>query len=126
MLRANAREHLQLARNLCEKHAQVRLVASEIDIVEKMLHESTFYSLVTSDEMRDVVAAMAREFRGTGHWYRCVNGHPFTVGECGMPMQETKCPQCGAPVGGQSHRAAEGVTHANDLEQEFGNMRLNG
>lgn len=91
-----------------------------------MLRESTFYSIVTSEEMENVVKAMAREFRGTGHWYRCRNGHPFTVGECGGPMVESVCPQCGAPVGGQHHQAAEGVTRATDLETEFGNMRLYG
>lgn len=82
-----------------------------------MLRESTFYQPVTSDEMQKVVAAMTREFRGTGNWYRCRNGHPFTVGECGMPMQTARCPQCGEVVGGQSHQAAEGVTRAGDIER---------
>jgi hypothetical protein len=89
-----------------------------------MLRGSTFYSLVTNKEMEDVVNAMAREFGGTGHWYRCRNGHPFTVGECGGPMVESVCPQCGEPIGGRNHNAAEGVTRAADLEEEFGNMRL--
>jgi predicted nucleic acid-binding Zn ribbon protein len=123
-LRAEAREHLNQARSICAKHTQARAVASEIDVVEKMLRESTFYSPVTNDEMRNVVSAMAREFRGTGHWYRCENGHPFTVGECGKPMQTARCPQCGGVIGGESHQAAAGVTHANDLEREFGGMRL--
>ena len=67
---------------------------------------------------------MAREFTGTDHWYTCLNGHPFTVGECGMPMQTSVCPQCGAPVGGQSHQPAAGVTHARDFEERFGTMAL--
>ncbi|THX78525.1 hypothetical protein D6D04_05708 [Aureobasidium pullulans] len=124
MLRATARERLVQARTFCAEHSQARMVQSDIEEVEKMLRESTFYSPVTNEEMKNVVAAMAREFRGTGHWYRCENGHPFTVGECGMPMQTARCPQCGGVIGGQSHQAAPGVTHANDLEREFGNMRL--
>jgi len=40
---------------------------------------------------KEVMSAMAREFRGSGHWYTCVNGHPFTVGECGMPMEQARC-----------------------------------
>ncbi|THW66498.1 hypothetical protein D6D19_09329 [Aureobasidium pullulans] len=124
ILRATARERLVQARNFCAEHLQARVVHSEIEEVEKMLRESTFYSPVTNEEMKNVVAAMAREFRGTGHWYRCENGHPFTVGECGMPMQTARCPQCGGLIGGQSHQPAAGVTHANDLEREFGNMRL--
>lgn len=78
----------------------------------------------SESEMRMVVAAMAKEFSGTGHWYRCANGHPFTVGECGMPMERAMCPACGAPVGGQSHRPAEGVQHAGDIERDFGGMSL--
>jgi hypothetical protein len=67
--------------------------------------------------MREVYAAMAREFSGTGHWYRCENGHPFTIGECGMAMQLARCPECGAAVGGQNHQSAAGVERADDIEQ---------
>jgi hypothetical protein len=42
--------------------------------VQRMLCES-----LASSEMGMVVRAMAKEFRGTGHWYRCANGHPFTI-----------------------------------------------
>ena len=82
---AQAKEHPVTARNLCAQYpGQTRaLGATELDDVERMLCSSTFYSPVTPQEMRDVVSAMAREFSGTGHWYRCVNGHPFTIGECG-------------------------------------------
>ncbi|KAI5201118.1 hypothetical protein E4T39_05342 [Aureobasidium subglaciale] len=123
-LRAQAKNRLIEARTFCAEHSQARVVESEIEEVENMLRESTFYSPVTNEEMKNVVAAMAREFRGTGHWYRCENGHPFTVGECGAPMQLARCPQCGGVIGGQRHEAAAGVAHANDIEREFGNMRL--
>ena len=39
-------------------------------------------------------------------------------------METSRCPQCGAPVGGQSHQAVDGVTRAADLEEEFGQMNL--
>ena len=42
--------------------------------------------------------------------------HQFAIGECGMPMERAQCPECGAPVGGESHRAVEGVTRAEDME----------
>ncbi|KAH0352216.1 hypothetical protein KCU83_g3990, partial [Aureobasidium melanogenum] len=100
-------QRLEQAHIFCTEHSQARTVASEIEEIEKMLRESTFYQLVTTDEMQKVAAAMTREFRGTGHWYRYRNGHPFTVGECGMPMQTARCPQCGEVVGGQHHQAAE-------------------
>ncbi|XP_070782783.1 E3 ubiquitin-protein ligase rnf213-beta [Enoplosus armatus] len=41
--------------------------------------------------------------------YRCANGHPFYVTECGRPMVLAKC-HCGLTVGGQNHRPVEGFT----------------
>ncbi|KFY98406.1 hypothetical protein V500_01697 [Pseudogymnoascus sp. VKM F-4518 (FW-2643)] len=111
-----ARGHLKLAYKLCDKYpGQTAGMRNEIEDVEKMLRGSTFYMPVSNDEKAAVYAAMARDFRGTGHWYYCENGHPFTVGECGMPMETSQCPQCGSPVGGRNHQAVGGVTLATDL-----------
>lgn len=108
------------AEKLCLAYpGQTQSLAGEVSGVRQMLK-----GYVSDGEIRKVVAAMEREFSGTGHWYRCVNGHPFTVGECGAPMQQSRCPQCGAAVGGQHHQAAEGVTHASDIERDFGSMRI--
>jgi len=41
-----------------------------------------------------------------------------------MPMQEATCPSCGSPIGGRNHEAVEGVTRADDLEEELRNMRV--
>ncbi|GFG25720.1 NFX1-type zinc finger-containing protein 1 [Aspergillus udagawae] len=113
------------ARSLCTQHlSQTRGLLPDIESVDKMLRDSTFYTLVTNEERMAVVAAMAREFHGTGHWYYCRNGHPFTIGECGGAMQQTVCPECGEPVGGREHRVAEGVTRADDLERSFEGMQL--
>ncbi|CZR66499.1 related to NF-X1 finger and helicase domain protein [Phialocephala subalpina] len=124
-LRETARDHLRQAKEVCATHAgQTKGMMDEIEEVEKMLRDSTFYMPVTNEEKAAVYAAMARDFRGTGHWYYCVNGHPFTVGECGMPMQTSTCPQCGETVGGTNHTAVEGVRQAADLEREFGTLRI--
>ncbi|KKY28941.1 putative nf-x1 finger and helicase domain [Diplodia seriata] len=125
-LREEALSHIATARAICTLHpSSTSGLDDEADTLEKMLRqESTFFAVVTSEERRAVLAAMAAEFRGTGHWYYCANGHPFTVGECGMPMQLAVCPQCGAAAGGQGHVPAEGVTRAEDLERELGELRL--
>lgn len=121
----HCRAALDQARLLCDSHpGQAQGLSEEVEGVEKMLTGSTFYTAVTSEERMAVVQAMAREFSGTGHWYYCRNGHPFTIGECGAAMQRAACPECGAPVGGQHHQAAEGVTHASDMEREFARMNL--
>ena len=117
--------HLEDARRLCEENpGSTRLVAGELDDIERMLREATSYTQVNDEEWRAVMAAMKQEWIGTGHWYTCENGHPFAVGESGRPMQETKCPECGAPVGGQHHLEARGVRRAADLEERFGAMQL--
>lgn len=87
--------------------------------VRRMLCES-----LSTSEMGMVVRAMAREFRGTGNWYHCANGHSFTVGECGMPMDFARCPECGSGVGGQTDRPKEGVTRAADIEERLIGMQL--
>ncbi|EAW11252.1 putative NF-X1 finger and helicase domain protein [Aspergillus clavatus NRRL 1] len=116
---------LDKARALCSQHpSQTRGLPAEIDGVENMLRGSTFYAVVTNEERMAVIAAMAREFHGTGHWYHCRNGHPFTIGECGGAMQESSCPECGAPVGGRDHRVVEGVRRAEDLEELLGRMQV--
>ncbi|KAK3615899.1 hypothetical protein LTR56_026313 [Elasticomyces elasticus] len=79
---------------------------------------------LSTSEMRMVVTVMANEFSGTGYWYRCANGHPFTVGECGMPMQLACCPACGAGIGGQNHRPTQGVQAADDIERQFGTLAI--
>ncbi|KAL9633009.1 MAG: hypothetical protein Q9164_004954 [Protoblastenia rupestris] len=119
-----ARDQIQLARNICNAHpGQTAGMLAEVSEAEKMLRDATFYAPVTNSEKAAVYAAMAQSFQGTGHWYYCANGHPFTVGECGMPMETATCPQCGATVGGTHHEPAVGVMRAVDMEAEFERRR---
>ncbi|RYC57087.1 hypothetical protein CHU98_g9122 [Xylaria longipes] len=115
-LAEQATAHVAAARELLTQYPSTRILEAEVDAAEKMLRGAVFYTDVSAAEMRAVYQAMARELSGTGHWYTCANGHPFTVGECGMPMEQARCPECGAPVGGAHHQAAEGVRHADEIE----------
>jgi hypothetical protein len=47
------------------------------------------------------------------HWYECVCGYQFMIGECGRPMEISKCPECGRDIGGRDH-AATGNTKEQD------------
>ncbi|KAH8693395.1 hypothetical protein GQ44DRAFT_792364 [Phaeosphaeriaceae sp. PMI808] len=124
-LKNEAAVHLTSARSQClQNPGSTAGLEASIEAVKLMLRDGIFYTQVTNEEMRQVVAAMATEFSGTGHWYYCENNHPFTVGECGMPMETARCPQCGAPVGGHNHQAVAGVRHATDLEHDFVNLRI--
>lgn len=128
-LKAQGHEHITKAKALMASRnwPSKQILETEIEAVETLLRGGVFYKPVTTEELRAVYAAMASEFRGTGHWYVCERGHPFTVGECGMPMQQARCPECGAPVGGQNHAPAEGVRRAGEIEdlaRGVGDMRM--
>ncbi|TFA97633.1 NFX1-type zinc finger-containing protein 1 [Trichoderma ghanense] len=114
-LKEEALSQIQQARALLAQYPSTASFQGEIGNVE-MLINGGIYRRVTAEEMRAVYSAMTREFSGTGHWYTCENNHPFTIGECGMPMQEARCPECGARIGGQNHQAVEGMRHATEIE----------
>ena len=37
-------------------------------------------------------------------WYQCPNGHAYVIGECGLAMIESRCPECGEKIGGRDHQ----------------------
>ncbi|KAF5601548.1 NFX1-type zinc finger-containing protein [Fusarium subglutinans] len=82
----------------------------------------TRHEEITPGELASIKSAMVSGTQGmatnSGYWYNCVNGHPFAVGDCGMPTEVARCPECGAPVGGTNHRPLDGVTRAEEMETE--------
>uniref|UniRef100_A0A8C0I728 E3 ubiquitin-protein ligase RNF213 n=1 Tax=Balaenoptera musculus TaxID=9771 RepID=A0A8C0I728_BALMU len=60
--------------------------------------------------MPEDLLAQAREWIGLEgvHWYTCPNGHACSVGECGLPMEQSFCIDCGAAVGGIDHKPKDG------------------
>lgn len=115
-LKETGLSHVAQARELLEKYQSTASLRDEIDAAESMLNGAV-YRPVTTDELRAVYQAMTGEFRGTGHWYTCQNGHPFTIGECGMPMEQARCPECNALIGGRNHQQVEGTRHATEIEE---------
>ncbi|KAL2814041.1 hypothetical protein BJX63DRAFT_393349 [Aspergillus granulosus] len=116
-----AKEYLQQAEKLCAKGFRgANELSSAVKELLKLLREK-WYEEVTSKELESIKLAMISGRGGfsthSGHWYNCENGHPFAVGECGMPMELARCPECGAQVGGQNHRPAEGVSRALQMER---------
>ncbi|XP_054605449.2 E3 ubiquitin-protein ligase rnf213-beta isoform X2 [Nothobranchius furzeri] len=50
--------------------------------------------------------------------YTCANGHVCFVGECGKPVERSRCPDCGLPIGGESHVPVQGFTpHTQQRDQ---------
>ncbi|CAI7603373.1 unnamed protein product [Penicillium glandicola] len=117
--RSTARELLADALHLCDELGNCEELRQGVQEMYR-LSEDPRYEEVTPEELASIKIAMVSGRGGiatnSGHWYNCINGHPFAIGECGMPMELAKCPQCGAAIGGQHHQAVEGVSRAEQME----------
>uniref|UniRef100_A0A8C1SPB0 Zinc finger, NFX1-type containing 1 n=1 Tax=Cyprinus carpio TaxID=7962 RepID=A0A8C1SPB0_CYPCA len=51
-----------------------------------------------------------------GHWYKCPNGHVYAIGDCGGAMQQSKCPECHAAIGGTNHNLIQGNAVATEMD----------
>lgn len=88
----------------------------DCDELEKIVTRvGTFYQPVTLQERQDIVKAL--DFATRGHFYNCENGHTFVIGECGGAMETARCPECGAAIGGSSHRLISSNTTATEFEE---------
>jgi hypothetical protein len=54
-----------------------------------------------------------------GIFYECPQGHPYFVTECGRPMVNYACPQCGSKIGGVNHKleSTNRVARTNDTTE---------
>ncbi|KAK7060167.1 hypothetical protein VNI00_000931 [Paramarasmius palmivorus] len=82
------------------------------------IERDTVYQPLSHQEMEDVVKAFG--FTHRGHFYNCPNGHPFVITECGGAMQASRCPECGAPIGGSDHSLDASNTRAMEFEEIAG------
>ena len=102
---------------LSKHESDVQLLEERVRSIVQRASGETYYQSVSMAEMKSIKLAMQTEFQGSGHWYRCINGHSYSIGECGMAMEQTSCPECGAPVGGANHTFVEGTERDNEMEQ---------
>ena len=81
-----------------------RLSDDEVADIEKSLNQirqQCGLTGLTPEERVMIVKAMNFS---QGHWFKCPNGHVYAIGDCGGAMQESKCPECNARIGGTQHR----------------------
>lgn len=68
---------------------------------------------ISDRERKEILRAMNLT---QGHWYKCPNGHVYCITECGGAMQESKCSECGAVIGGGSHRLRSDNAVATEMD----------
>jgi len=79
------------------------------------------YQKLTLQEKLDIAKAMKQDGVTTaagsfgGHWYKCPNGHIFTIGECGGAMEVSTCNECGERIGGERHNLLSTNVVATDF-----------
>ena len=89
------------------------IIKKQLQLVEntkKKLKELEFDAKKARKEAVEVLGL------SQGHWFACPNGHPYAIGECGGAMEVSKCPDCGAKVGGARHQIVEGNRLATDMD----------
>jgi hypothetical protein len=100
--------------------------STSLEKINKLLEESYFN--IDEKRLDNIISSIMSEERkkefiqimnvATGRWYICPNGHPYSVGECGRPMESISCPECGAPIGGHDHQPNQGnVEIQNNLSR---------
>lgn len=76
-LRSAGLQALSRCKKYFERYASCRKYESAAERAGEMLQSlAHFYQAVSVEERRAIVQAMNADFHGTGHWYRCGNGHP--------------------------------------------------
>ncbi|KAH6616003.1 hypothetical protein B0J18DRAFT_403352 [Chaetomium sp. MPI-SDFR-AT-0129] len=116
------------ALTFCDTHPAASLgdrYREEVEEMQKLLllrrQNGPRYEAVSPAEIAAIKRAMVNGPEGfathSGRWYTCVNGHPFAIGECGMPMEIARCPECGEAIGGQNHMAMAGTQRDEEMER---------
>ncbi|CAF0825829.1 unnamed protein product [Brachionus calyciflorus] len=87
---------------------------SEEFIKKKFNELSSLISIKISEKERlNIVRAVGLE---KGSWFKCKNGHPYVIGECGGPVEKAKCPECMEVIGGLNHIIVEGNELASEID----------
>ncbi|KAK7939807.1 hypothetical protein WMY93_003133 [Mugilogobius chulae] len=58
--------------------------------------------------MPEDMVAVVQQAMGGLRWYVCPNGHPCAIGECGQPMERSRCVDCHVLIGGENHKPEPG------------------
>eukprot|EP00105_Crassostrea_gigas_P007930 XP_011422347.1 PREDICTED: E3 ubiquitin-protein ligase rnf213-alpha isoform X2 [Crassostrea gigas] len=69
--------------------------------------QKSFLPTMPQDDVAEIKEALLAARKGGDEnpvFYRCPNGHPYVIGNCGRPYYRGRCKDCGAEIGGEGHR----------------------
>ncbi|XP_031784747.1 NFX1-type zinc finger-containing protein 1 isoform X2 [Nasonia vitripennis] len=100
--------HAVMTKLAAPKRFDATLESEVLESIKKLNDEQ-----LVALERRMIVQAMGFK---QGHWYKCPNGHPYAIGDCGGAMQVAKCNECGENIGGTGHRLLSGNQLASEMD----------
>ena len=84
------------------KKSYINLNKDQIDNIKKINEKwkklKTLNEPLTLNQIKEISSVAG------GRWYKCVNGHFCSIGQCERPMEEISCPTCGVMIGGKNHK----------------------
>ncbi|XP_077981890.1 E3 ubiquitin-protein ligase RNF213-like [Glandiceps talaboti] len=112
--------HTEIVLNCAEENKVLKTLATFAN--EPQTTKGAFFPTMPEDSIMDVKMALRRVESLT--WYECVNGHPYTIGECGRPRMLWKCADCGVAIGGVNYAFADkkGTAARNEDTSQTGHI----
>ncbi|KAK3098458.1 hypothetical protein FSP39_019662 [Pinctada imbricata] len=69
-------------------------------------------------EIHEALLAARRDFPNENPvLYRCPNGHPYIIGDCGRPATVGRCKECHQEIGGTGYQLKQGNVQDQGLDQ---------
>ncbi|XP_059152113.1 NFX1-type zinc finger-containing protein 1-like [Physella acuta] len=94
--------------------AKKQVLAESKVLCEELIKLVPDTHLALTHEQRMEIIRAVNVSRGA--WYTCPNGHIYAIGECGQAMEESKCPDCKAVIGGANHRLRQDNTWTGEMD----------
>ncbi|XP_061169263.1 E3 ubiquitin-protein ligase RNF213-like isoform X1 [Saccostrea echinata] len=82
--------------------------------------QRAFLPTMPQDDVAEIKEALLAARQGGDEnpvFYRCPNGHPYVIGNCGRPATVGRCKECGQEIGGQSYQLRAGNVLDQGLDQ---------
>eukprot|EP00457_Paulinella_chromatophora_P000155 gb/GEZN01000155.1/.p1 GENE.gb/GEZN01000155.1/~~gb/GEZN01000155.1/.p1 ORF type:complete len:2053 (-),score=236.01 gb/GEZN01000155.1/:129-6287(-) len=97
---------------------QINMLWADMEGIKRKLREQLRKQKLqkleaAAKEAKQIVSAMGS---AAGHWFKCAEGHPYYIGECGGAMEESTCPECKGAIGGRQHSLTAGNSLASEMD----------
>ncbi|CAG9814756.1 unnamed protein product [Phaedon cochleariae] len=94
--------------------------AARIQHIEKLVNTRNRYTKAIDESVQEMMKTLESGIKISE--FKCPNGHPYIITECGGAMQEYTCPEagCGEKIGGTHHT----LIGTNQLASEMDGARF--